>query len=64
MKSTDAGSHRPRVLWLVDASSRIGRKLLISAQPGNSNFQYKVALHQTLLNGRNGSTSVFQLIIR
>jgi hypothetical protein len=52
MKSMDSGSNRPRVLWLADASSGIGRKSPIRTQPGNGNFQHKsetdVSGHESL----------------
>ena len=55
MKSKDSGSNRPRVLWLVGASSGIGRKSPVSAQPGNGNFQYVFTVPKNFGNGKVGS---------
>jgi len=59
MKSKDSGSNRPRVLWLVGASSGIGRQSPISAQPGNGNFQQIVAVQAIGLNDVFGSAVPF-----
>ena len=56
MKSTDSGSNRPRVLRLVGASSAIGRKSPISAQPGNGNFQHDTDIPGHIVNGDFGSS--------